>query len=303
MGSADSSGALSVLTIVDLSESVAGSHAARLLAGYGAQVIKVERPGSRDPSSAGSGSGFSTLNAGKMSLTLDYETKAGAAVLRRLLEYCDGIIEDHPTLRQEEYGLNAEALIARIPRLVICKVSFSKSDSSQTNTASKYAGPAANRPANQSLNPPDADGAAFDAINDAALSHGLHVVVGALGGLWRAAQTEHGQVVEVESLETFASTLGEGLARRLNLETPVNEPSSATSGPDRAGLRVYGGGVDVDRPIAGYVTQATGPFAMADTPWLPGAAPLLGEHTEYVLQDIVGLDAAELESLRAEGIV
>ena len=282
--------------IVDLCESVAGSHAARLLAGYGAQVIKVERPGSRDPSGAGSGSGFSTLNAGKLSLTLDYETSGGAAILSRLLEYCDGIIEDHPTLRLKEHGLNAETLIARIPRLVICQVSFS--DSAGASTAGKYTAPPPNGPADRSLNPTDADGAAID-VSAAALSHGLHAFVGALGGLWRAAQTEHGQVVEVGSLEAFASTLGEGLARHLNGEATANVPTAVATGPDYAVLNVFG----ADQPIAGFVTQATGPFTMVETPWLPGAPPLLGEHSDYVLQDIVGLESAEMESLRTEGIV
>ncbi len=295
MASQDSDGALSVLTILDLCESVAGSYAARLLAGYGAQVIKVERPGTEEPSRTEAA--FLALNAGKMGLTLDYETGAGAAVLSRLLEYCDGIIEDHPTRRQEEHGLSAEALIGRIPRLVICKVSRvgvagGGGLSSSAPIAATNGSPAV------SGGQPDSDEVDFGG-SGLELSHGLHAFVGALGGLWRAAQTEHGQVVEIGNLETFASTLGEGLARRLNGEAMAEQAMVAAVQPDQGVLRSGGAVRAVEHPIG----LATGPFAMVATPWQPGTAALLGEHTEQVLEDIAGLQASEMELLRAEGVV
>ena len=307
MTSRGSKGALGVLTILDLCESAAGSYAARLLAGYGAQVIKVERPGKGDPlrgdPGTADGSRFLALNAGKMSLALDYETGAGAAILARLLEYSDGIIEDDPTHRREEFGLAAEDLIASVPRLVICKVS-----TSTLSGLTSPAEPAAQAPGTESLRLPhlgqDQSGADDTAVHsDAEYSHGLHAFVGALGGLWRAAQTEHGQVVEVGNLEARTSTLGEALARGLNGRAAVPEPTAATKGPEVGTLKSEGLVMDVNHPVAGTVPEALGPFVMASTPWDSGSAPLFGEHTEYVLQDIVGLGAAEIESLRFEGLV
>ena len=236
-------GALGVLTIIELSEGITGPFAGRLFAEYGARVIKVERPGQGDSAT------FLAMNAGKLSLTLDYESAEGAAILRRLTEEADGIIEDAPTRRSAEHGLAAPSLIGHVPRLVITQVA-------------------------------GGDGQAPEAATLA----GLHVFVATLAGLWNAAQTEHGQVVEVDANAALA------FSQALGATAEAGEPSAA---PLRS----------VEHPSTGTLTYPQPLLELSETPADLGRPPLLGEHTDHVLHDVIGLEAAEIESLRAEGIV
>lgn len=261
-------GALAVLTLLDLSEGIAPPWAAQLFAQYGARVIKVERPVTGDVSR--SWGCFEAVNAGKLGLTLDYETPEGAAVLRRLAEDADGLIEDQPSRRRAGLGLGAEELIARIPRLVIAQVS-----------ALGEGGPSSGRPLT-GITLAAASGRlllhAQGAVDDrgAERSLGLHTFVATLAGLWHAAQTEHGQVIEIPGMEALVSTLGAPLAAELaesKTTTRSTKPGSSTFQLGRT------------------------PAATLDP------APGLGEHTDYVLHDLIGLDATEIEALRAKGVV
>lgn len=289
-------GALDSLTILDLSEGIAGPYAAHLFAVYGAQVVKVERPGVGDASRhwspyAGEPSierslTFTALNAGKLSLTLDYETPEGAAVLGRLAEDADGIIEDHPTRRRADLGLGFDELVARIPRLVIVQVS-----------GYGATGPYSNRPmagltlaAAAGVLSPDAAGPTYDRGLEQIL--GMNAYVAALAGLLRAAQTEHGQVVDVGGMPALAS-LGSG-----------PPPGGASLEIDVRGLHERHLLRAVQHAEAGTLEYPVAPFEMSLTsPDTLTPAPLLGEHTDYVLTDLIEMDAAEVEALRAKGIV
>jgi len=289
-------GALEDLTILDLSEGVAGPYAAHLFAIYGAQVIKVERlevgdasrhwtPYAGEPGIERSLT-YAALNAGKLSLTLDYETPEGAAVLGRLAEDADGVIEDHPTRRRDDLGLGADELIARIPRLVIVQVS-----------GYGATGPYSNRPisgltlaASAGVLPPDASGPTYDRGLEQIL--GMNVYVSALAALLRAAQTEHGQVVDVGGMPALAS-LGSG-----------PPPGGTSLEIDVADLRNRRLLLSVEHPDAGVLEYPVAPFELSLTPAGDlDPAPLLGEHTDYVLTDLIEMEAAEVEALREKGVV
>ena len=79
--------------VADLSSMWAGPLCARLLGLAGAQVIKVESPGRPDGARAGNREFFDWLHAGHRSLSLDFSTRAGRAVLASLLEVADVVIE------------------------------------------------------------------------------------------------------------------------------------------------------------------------------------------------------------------
>ena len=85
------------IRVLDLSEEADGSFCTKILAGLGAEVIKVEPPGSGDVSRragpfahnapyAEQSAAFLYLNTGKKSLTLDITTPTGTAILRRLVQ-------------------------------------------------------------------------------------------------------------------------------------------------------------------------------------------------------------------------
>jgi crotonobetainyl-CoA:carnitine CoA-transferase CaiB-like acyl-CoA transferase len=293
----EGAGALESLTILDLSEGIAGPYAAQLFAHFGALVIKVESPGRGDMSrgwapfvnkrpDTQSSLNFLALNAGKLSLTLDYESPKGAEVLRRLAEDSDGIIEDHPTRRQDKLGLSAEALITRIPRLVIVQVSGYGSSGPYSDRALTGLTLAA---AVGAL-PPDNRGPTHDRDMEPIL--GMNAFIAALAGLSRAAQTEHGQVVEVGGMEALAISAG------------VDPVGGSASKVDIDSLRRDGLVRAVEHPATGVLEYPVAPFSLSKTSETPlSPAPLLGEHTSYVLQDLLSIDAAQVEALRAQGIV
>jgi itaconate CoA-transferase len=229
---------------------------------------------------------FLALNAGKLSLTLDYESPEGAEVLRRLAEDSDGIIEDHPTRRRDELGLSDEALIARIPRLVIVQVSGYGSSGPYSDRALTGLTLAA---AVGAL-PPHARGQTYDRDLEHIL--GMNAFIAALAGLSRAAQTEHGQVVEVSGMEALAIGAGQAQA------------GGASAGVDIESLRGEGLVRPVEHPVGGVLEYPLAPFGLSRAPAATlSPAPMLGEHTSHVLQDLIAMDAAEVEALRAKGIV
>ncbi len=124
--------ALSGLRVIELSHGIAASFAGKLLADYGADVIKVEPPDGDpvrrlgpfpddlpDPEKSGL---FLYLNPSKRSLTLDVTTISGRVVLRRLLAGTDVLIEDFPPGRTGTWELGYSDLRSQFPRLVYASV-------------------------------------------------------------------------------------------------------------------------------------------------------------------------------------
>jgi crotonobetainyl-CoA:carnitine CoA-transferase CaiB-like acyl-CoA transferase len=119
--------------VLDLSEDIAGPFCSKLLAGLGAEVIKVERPHSGDVSRrAAPGLGatphpeqsalFLYLNTGKKSITLDVASQTGAAILRRLAQECDILVESFPPDYLDQWGLGYAALEHLNPGLIYTSV-------------------------------------------------------------------------------------------------------------------------------------------------------------------------------------
>ncbi|MEU9213794.1 CaiB/BaiF CoA-transferase family protein [Streptomyces sp. NPDC048415] len=121
--------ALEGIRVVDVTQGVAGPLCTRLLAQMGADVIKVERPGSGDPVRQwddivnGMCSGHAWVNPGKRSMTLDLKKPEGMEVLGRLLEGADVFIENFVPGTMESFGLDFDALREANPKLVICRIS------------------------------------------------------------------------------------------------------------------------------------------------------------------------------------
>ena len=123
-------GALDGVRVLDLSRILAGPYCSMLLADYGAEVIKVERPGSGDgtrqwgPPWAGEESAyFLSTNRNKKSVTLDLQQPAGRQLARRLAAESDVLIENFLPGTAERLGLGYERLADDNPRLVYCSIS------------------------------------------------------------------------------------------------------------------------------------------------------------------------------------
>lgn len=125
--------ALSAYKILELSESVSGEYCARLLADFGAEVIKIERPGTGSPTrhmgpfgkgdAPGETSGlFAYLNTNKQSVALDLATEDGQRVLTGLLDHVDVVIDDHADGWLRGIGLDPETFQQKWPGLILCSI-------------------------------------------------------------------------------------------------------------------------------------------------------------------------------------
>ncbi|TVR11296.1 MAG: CoA transferase [Salinarimonadaceae bacterium] len=119
--------ALRGLKVIDLSRVRAGPTCARIFADFGADVIKVETPPGLDPNESMSGPrhGYDMLNLhrNKRSLTLNLKTADGRAVLTRLIETADVVIENFRPDVKERLGLDYDTLAAINPRVILVSVS------------------------------------------------------------------------------------------------------------------------------------------------------------------------------------
>jgi crotonobetainyl-CoA:carnitine CoA-transferase CaiB-like acyl-CoA transferase len=124
---------LAGLRVLDLTNVLAGPFCAYQLALQGAEVIKVETPGSgdlarqlgHDPklSRQGMGASFLAQNAGKQSITLNLKSAAGKDIFHRLVRTADVLIENFRPGVMERLGLGHERLRSDNPKLVYCAIS------------------------------------------------------------------------------------------------------------------------------------------------------------------------------------
>ena len=119
------------MRVLDLSRLLPGPYCTRILADFGAEVIKVERPGGGDwsrhapPLDPDSGEGllFRALNRGKKSLTLNLKAPEGQAIFLQLVETADVLLESFRPGVMERLGLGYETLAGKNPRLIYCSLS------------------------------------------------------------------------------------------------------------------------------------------------------------------------------------
>jgi crotonobetainyl-CoA:carnitine CoA-transferase CaiB-like acyl-CoA transferase len=124
---------LAGVKVLDLSRVLAGPWAGQLLADYGADVIKVERPGSGDdtrgwgPPWWGEGEArvaayYLCTNRGKRSVAIDIATPEGQALVRSLAREADVLIENYRVGQLAKYGLDGASLQRLNPGLVYCSI-------------------------------------------------------------------------------------------------------------------------------------------------------------------------------------
>jgi crotonobetainyl-CoA:carnitine CoA-transferase CaiB-like acyl-CoA transferase len=124
-------GALGGLRIADFSRVLAGPYATMLLADLGADVVKVERPGTGDDTRAwhppadheGTSTYFLSVNRNKRSVVLDLTTEAGLEQARALIAESDVLVENFRPGTMERLGLGHRELRARHPELIYCSIS------------------------------------------------------------------------------------------------------------------------------------------------------------------------------------
>ena len=126
--------ALSNIRVLDFTQTIAGPYCTKLLADYGADVIKVERPGTGDgarslgpfpkdePHPEKSGT-FLHLNTNKRSITLDLKTAQGQQLARELASQVDAVVESFRPGTMDQFGLGYDALSEVNPALTYTSIS------------------------------------------------------------------------------------------------------------------------------------------------------------------------------------
>ncbi|KQY89383.1 CaiB/BaiF CoA-transferase family protein [Pelomonas sp. Root1444] len=121
--------ALAGLKVVELGQLIAGPFAAKTLADFGAEVIKIEPPGTGDPLRKwrllldGTSVWWQVQSRNKRSLALDLRTPEGQDIVRRLSAEADVLIENFRPGAMEAWGLGPDELLAANPRLIVLRVS------------------------------------------------------------------------------------------------------------------------------------------------------------------------------------
>jgi crotonobetainyl-CoA:carnitine CoA-transferase CaiB-like acyl-CoA transferase len=201
------------ITVLDLTRVLSGPYCTMLLADMGARVIKIEQPKKGDDTRAwgppfldGESAYFLSINRNKESVTLDFKHPGGRAVLDRLLERADVVVENFRPGTLGKLGLDYATLSTRFPRLVYCSVS----GFGQT-------GPRRNEPGYDAVmqgegglmsitgspdGPPYRLGVAI-----ADIVSGMFAAYGVALALFARERTGHGQEVDVAMLDAVAALL------------------------------------------------------------------------------------------------
>ena len=119
------------IRVLDLTQALAGPHCTQLLGDFGAEIIKIERPGTGDqsrgwgpPFKNGESTYFMGTNRNKKSLTLDLKQSEAQDVLNRLIDTADVLIHNVPSERgRASLGIDAETVTNRNPRIIWTSIS------------------------------------------------------------------------------------------------------------------------------------------------------------------------------------
>ena len=197
------------MRVVELSEALAGPYCAMLLGDFGADVIKIERPGVGDqsrgwgPPFVGSESAyFLGANRNKRSVALNYDHLQGAEALRKLISASDIFICNQPSLASlKKRGINAETLREKNPRLIYCSI-----------TGYGFTGPKAGRPGYDILAQAEAGVMSFTGEPDggpmrypiaiADMTCGMYSAMGILAALYAREKTGRGQFMDMALLDS-----------------------------------------------------------------------------------------------------
>jgi crotonobetainyl-CoA:carnitine CoA-transferase CaiB-like acyl-CoA transferase len=216
-------GPLAGIRVLDLSRVLAGPWAGQCLADFGAEVVKIEKPGSGDDTrtwgppwldlpavDTRQSAYFLSANRGKRAAAIDFTQPEGAHLVRELVKQSDVVLENFKVGGLKKYGLDFESLIALKPSLVVCSI-----------TGFGQTGPYAEQPGYDAMiqaqggimsltGVPDGEpGAGPQKVGVAVadLMTGMYAVSAVLAALIHARSTGVGQHIDLALLDTQVAWL------------------------------------------------------------------------------------------------
>lgn len=289
---------LSDLRVIEMGQLLAGPFCGQLLADFGADVVKIEPPGTGDPmrewgreKAEGASLWWPVVARGKRSVTINLREQEGQALARRLIASADVLVENFRPGTLEKWGLAPESLMADNPRLVIVRVSGYGQD-----------GPYASRPGYGAIG--EAMGGLRAVIGEpdrpparAGISIGdtlaaTFACVGALVALHARERTGTGQVVDSALYEAVLGVM-ESLIPEYAIAGHVR-PRTGSILPNVAPANAYPTADGGEHLISGN----------QDTVWKRLAQamgrPELGEDARFATHSARGANQAELDVLIGE---
>lgn len=292
-----SSGPLEGIRVLELGTLIAGPFASRMLAEFGAEVIKVESPNGGDPIRKwrvlheGNSLWWAVQARNKKSITLNLKDPEGQKILRDILAKVDILVENFRPGQLEKWGLTTDVLQELNPGLIVVRLS-----------GYGQSGPYRDRPgfgaiaesiggmrflSGEADKPPVRVGVS---IGDSLA--GLHAVIGALMALQQRHNTGKGQVVDVALYESvfnmMESLLPEydfaGLVRqRSGASLPGIVPSNTYTCADGSYIVIGGNGDAIFKRLMTAIDRPD----MADNPEMASNDGRV-KHTELIDQTISG---------------
>ncbi|UCG82828.1 MAG: CoA transferase [Dehalococcoidia bacterium] len=214
--------ALKGLKVIEWGDFISAPYCTKLMADLGADVIKVEKPGSGDesrqygpfpddvphPDKSGL---YLYLNSNKMSITLDVRNSKGHEILAALLREADVFVENHSSKEMAELGLDYASLKELNPRLIVTSIT----PFGQTGPYKDYKGYAINtaglgghsmrtgEPTREPLSPP---------LSQSHYQGGAMGAASTIGALFARMSTDMGQHVDISEADVWATIhLGHGV--------------------------------------------------------------------------------------------
>jgi crotonobetainyl-CoA:carnitine CoA-transferase CaiB-like acyl-CoA transferase len=208
------------IRVLDLSRVLAGPYCTQMLGDLGAEIIKIEKPGSgddtrfwgppflkdKDGNDTSESAYYLSINRNKKSVAIDISKKEGQEIIHKLLENSDVLIENFKAGGLKKYGLSYDDLKEKYPKLVYCSI-----------TGFGQSGPLAEEPgydlmaqamAGLMASTGEPDGAPMKvgvALSD--IITGLHAAIGILAALNSREQTGEGQMVDVALVDCTLASL------------------------------------------------------------------------------------------------
>jgi len=201
-----SAGPLAGLKVVEMGQLIAGPFAAKTLADFGADVVKIEPPGAGDPLrnwrllKNGTSVWWQVQSRNKRSLALDLRRPEAQDIVRRLAAEADVLIENFRPGALEGWGLDPQALMAANPRLVVLRISgYGQTGPYRDRPGFGVVAEAMGGLRHLSAEPGHVPVRVGVSIGDTLAS--LHGVIGVLMALHERARSGRGQVIDVALYE------------------------------------------------------------------------------------------------------
>jgi crotonobetainyl-CoA:carnitine CoA-transferase CaiB-like acyl-CoA transferase len=198
--------ALQNIRVLDMSRILAGPWAGQLLGDYGADVVKIERPGHGDdtrqwgpPWLAGESAYYLSTNRNKRSMTIDIATRGGQRLIRELAREADVLLENFRVGTLQRFNLDPDELMADNPQLIICSISAFGQRGSRADKPGYDAMIQASGGLMSITGPPDSEAGGPQKVGVAIadIMAGMYATTAVLAALTARATTGRGQRIDV----------------------------------------------------------------------------------------------------------